>query len=217
MVTKSSLIVVLIILFLLILIYIVPFFPEIEKINPALMPSQIVMSPAFGTIDHVKYISGIGKGDMPVDVVVISIYLSLLDTHVQYYPMSGYLIHQYKEKGKNEFATDRGVAIYNNSSKTVMQSLNNKVIHIYRYTGYFSRRLVSCKDDMPYISDRDPTFAALPRAKVITHQNVTVGKPMGAILLGSRVEIMIPAKNFELSIMKGEKVYGPNTMLGIYR
>jgi len=118
----------LIILMLLILFYRVP-----NKPSNFISNSNMLYSPAYGTIMNIENIK---------NNIKISIFLSLFDPHIQYIPYDGVIINQQIEEGNYFFANNLQKS--NNNVKLITNMRTSQgLITITQITGFFVRRLVS--------------------------------------------------------------------------
>jgi len=137
-----------------------------------------VYSPAYGRIMKIK--------ERDDGTLYIAIFLSPLDIHYQFFPVSGKVERvDYDHTGKFELAYE-----YNKSNQ------NEKCIHtirnqygefvVYQIAGFLVRR-ISAYD--------------------VVGQDAVSGKCMGLIHFGSRVDIIIPQRDrFKLQVAEGDYV-----------
>ena len=147
-----------------------------------------VYSPAYGRIMKIK--------EREDGTLYIAIFLSPLDIHYQFFPVSGTVERvDYDHTGKFELAYE-----FNKSNQ------NEKCIHtirnqygefvVYQIAGFLVRRI------SPYD---------------VVGQEAVSGKCMGLIHFGSRVDIIIPQRDrFKLQVAEGDYVDAENTVLGYY-
>jgi phosphatidylserine decarboxylase len=147
-----------------------------------------VYSPAYGTIVNIEYI--------PENKLLISTFLSPLDVHYQFYPISGIVTNiKYDKTGKYNLAYELTKSRYNEKYITTISNKNGDFV-IYQIAGYFVRRIIS--------------YSKL-------NETVESGEPLGLIHFGSRVDLIVPnASRFRLLAKKGDYVRGSNTLLGSY-
>lgn len=175
------------ILFLLIIAFLLYFYRE-PPLNIRPNDEDSVYSPACGTIMDVIY-----QND---NTVLIPIFLSIFDVHQQTFPVSGVVTDvKYDATGKFNIAYKVNKS---NDNEKVIHTLHNKngTFKIYQIAGLLARRI---------------SYYNHPFTKV---EN---GQKLGIIYFGSRVDIIIPnANKFRLSVKKGQKVDGSNTLIGTY-
>lgn len=146
-----------------------------------------VYSPAFGKILSIKH--------RDKDIFV-SIFLSPLDVHYQYYPVSGTITDiKYDRSGRYALAYELNKSNENEKAITTIKNSNGE-FQIYQIAGMFVRRISSY-------------------GKI--NQSVSSGELLGIIHFGSRVDIIIPKDKFILTVSEGEYVKGFNTLLGYYK
>lgn len=146
---------------------------------------DVVVSPSYGRIQKIMKID---------NKVYISIFLSIIDPHIQYVPYNGLLISQIYKKG-----TFRAAFLWEKST------FNERMIHnfvtrvgtisVVQISGMIARTII------PFIHAK---------------KNVEKGEEIGMIKFGSRVDIIIPIKgNEEMNILvkQGQYVYGGETVL----
>lgn len=149
---------------------------------------DIVYSPGYGTIMDITYNKD--------NTIRIPIFLSPFDIHYQIYPISGILTNiLYDNTGKYELAYK--VNKSNKNEKAIHTILNKHgEFKIFQIAGTLVRRI---------------SYFNKPITKINT------GEFLGMIHFGSRVDIIIPnANRFNLSVKKGDKVSGIETILGYY-
>jgi phosphatidylserine decarboxylase len=181
---KYFIIVIIIIIIIYIYINRSPTYKLDEKNN------NIIYSPAFGKIIGINE-----KGKY----IYISIYLSIMDVHIQYIPINGEIIEQkYDITGKFELAYELDKSRYNEKMITIIKpKIEIPNIYVYQIAGKYVRKIETYIKEYP--------------KKVISKQK------LGIIKLGSRVDIIIPKDKLILMIKKGDRVEGPNTIIGKYR
>jgi phosphatidylserine decarboxylase len=175
-------IVILIIILLLLFFYRHPT-PIIRKSN-----EDYVYSPAFGRIMKIS------RQD---DKLFISIFLSPIDVHYQYCPISGVVSDfKYDATGNFKLAYELNKSNDNEKAITTITNKHGNFI-IYQIAGYIVRRI--------------STF-------VKKSDLVDSGETIGLIHFGSRIDIIIPnAHEFDCKVSEGEYVSGFNTLLGEFK
>ena len=144
-----------------------------------------VYSPAHGTIINIKE---------DTTHIFIAIFLSPLDIHYQFYPVSGKVTSiVYDNTGKYELAYNINKS--KDNEKCIHTIINsNGEFKVYQIAGYFVRRI---------------SYYDKPNT------NVTSGDILGLIHFGSRVDVLIPKHNFKLLVKEKEKVNN-KTLLGYF-
>lgn len=162
--------------------------------NPVIRKSNedYVYSPGFGRIMKINH---------EQDNIFIAIFLSPLDIHYQFSPISGIVKDlKYDATGKFELAYELNKSNQNEKAITTITNKHGDFI-VYQIAGFLVRRISTyCK----------------------IGQNIDCGEKIGLIHFGSRVDIIIPKKSkeqdkeFVLSVKEGEYVNGFDTLLGYY-
>lgn len=151
--------------------------------------SQNVYSPAYGTIMKIT--------ERDDNTTYIAIFLSPLDIHYQFFPVSGEVKQiKYDANGKFELAYELNKS---NENEKCIHVINNQYgdFTVYQIAGFLVRRIT------PYDE---------------VGQKAVSGKCMGLIHFGSRVDIIIPRRNrFQLTAKEGDIVNGLDTVLGYFR
>ena len=152
--------------------------------------SSIVRGPAFGKVMLSQYFPDTNQ-------FIISIFLSVFDIHWQLHPVDGTIVsYHYDHTGKFELAFNYNKSKENEKTITIYQTkLSHHQIIMYQIAGTFARRIQTyCK----------------------IGENVQKGNIMGLILLGSRVDIIIPnGSKFHCFVKKNDFINGSNTQLGL--
>ena len=147
---------------------------------------NIISSPSYGTIKSIIKTK---------DNIHIIIFLGVLDVHIQYYPINGTVInHTYDPSGKFNLAFNLNKSKYNEKMITEIDTKYGQV-YVTQIAGYLVRR-ISCPNKIG--------------------QKVNATNKLGMIKFGSRVDLKIPANDFNLSCKVGDKVFGGQTILGNY-
>lgn len=122
----------------------------------------------------------------------ISIFLSPLDVHVQWAPISGKIVKKKYSSGKFMFAFVEKSSDLNERNDILIEDELNRKIVVRQIAGTIARVIVC------WSSEGD---------------NLESGTKYGMIKFGSRVDVFVP-KNFEFNVSVGQRVYGGNTILG---
>ena len=150
--------------------------------------TQIMYSPASGTIQQIRY--------RPDHTIHIAIFLSPFDQHYQVAPINGTVVRQiYDQNGQFELAYELTKA-HDNEKMITQLSTKYGLVTVTQIAGYLVRRIMSF---------------------IETGEKVKSGEFIGMIAFGSRVDIEIPNSNyFKLNVKEGEKVDAGWTQLGTY-
>lgn len=157
--------------------------------EPPRDPSAVV-SPADGRIVAVEPVSDAYVGDRAIR---ISIYLNLFNVHVNRSPCSGNVINCQYRPGKYLAAFDPRVAEEN--ERTIIDIENSKFrVRFKQIAGFIARRVVN------YLKPGE---------------SVCVGRRMGMIRFGSRVDVIVP-EEMEISVEVREKVRAGISIIGVW-
>lgn len=145
-----------------------------------------IISPCYGTVTNIEKIE---------NNTHITWFLSPLDIHMQYCPVSGF-IHttNYDRTGKFYLAYNASKSRLNEKRIHVIQSIWGPITLI-QVAGFLTRRIESW---------------------VTPDQDVNAGQPIGFIHLGSRVDLILPSNGLTLEISKHNKVKGGCQRIGYY-
>ena len=147
-----------------------------------------VYSPAYGRIMKIK--------ERDDGTLYIAIFLSPLDIHYQFFPVSGKVERiDYDHTGKFQLAYELNKS---NDNEKCIHVIRNKygAFTVYQIAGFLVRRI------SPYD---------------VVGQEAVSGKCMGLIHFGSRVDIIIPQRDrFKLQVAEGDYVSAEDTVLGYY-
>jgi phosphatidylserine decarboxylase len=161
-----------------------PVVRKIEETDP-----YAVYSPAYGKVMNIT--------KRPDNTTYVAIFLSPLDVHYQFFPVSGRVKEVlYDATGKFELAYELNKS---NGNEKCIHVIENEYgdFTVYQIAGFLVRRIS-------------------PYDKV--GQHAVSGECMGLIHFGSRVDIIIPQSDrFDLSVKEGDKVNGLDTVLGRFR
>jgi phosphatidylserine decarboxylase len=167
----------------LLFFYRYPFWLNLQNVD-----ERAVSSPAYGTIMDIRKED---NGDY-----YIAIFLSPLDIHYQFAPITGEIIDKkYDATGKFELAYELNKSHQNEKAIYTIRSKRGD-FKVFQIAGKLVRRI--------------STFCQVG-------QQVNRGDPLGLIHFGSRVDIIIPnpKNDFQIGVKNGDKV-SPDTILGYY-
>jgi phosphatidylserine decarboxylase len=162
------------------------FFRDPERRGPK--GPGLVTSPADGKIVDIGLVEE--PSYMKSESLCVSIFLSLLDVHVNRYPVTGDVDHRTYEAGRFEPAWRRSASHSNERASTGIRSEGSSVL-VRQIAGLAAKRVV--------------TYARLG-------DRVEQGERMGLIRFGSRVDVFLP-KDSTLSVSVGQRAVGGKTVL----
>ena len=146
-------------------------------------PGEIVC-PADGTVLSVRT-------ENDPNVIVVRIFLSIFNVHLQRSPMDGKVESVTYTRGKFAIAY-KPEASENERNLIKITGENGRFAHVEQLTGSIARRIV---------------------AYVGPGGEVKAGNKIGMIYFGSQVAVYLP-KNVRILVGPGDKVYGAETILG---
>jgi phosphatidylserine decarboxylase len=146
-------------------------------------PGEIVC-PADGTVLSVKT-------ESDPDVIVVRIFLSIFNVHIQRSPLEGKVESVTYTKGRFHIAY-KPEAADNERNLIKIKGENGRFVNVEQITGSIARRIVA------YVKAGD---------------EVKAGGKIGMIYFGSQVAVYLP-KDSRILVNVGDKVYGAESILG---
>ncbi len=174
---------------LLLAAFVVYFFRDPERAIP--QGERLILSPADGKILAVKPFPD-WKGPFGESLIRISIFMSVLDVHVNRAPLTAVVNAVTHAPGRFRAAWGEGASADNEQTLTHFASPDGDV-WVKQIAGLIARRIV-CR--------------LRPGDKVVA------GERIGLIRFGSRVDVILPA-TAELKVRRGQTVKGGSTVLGV--
>lgn len=171
----------------LLLCFILFFFRDPDRNIPD--DPNLILAPADGKIVSIKeiqedtYIKGRAHQ--------ISIFLSVVDVHVNRLPAAGQVEYLQYHPGKYLMAWDEKASTQNERTDFGLQHESGKKIFFRQITGFLARRIV-------YHIKKD--------------DEVQAGKRFGMMKFGSRMDVLIPA-HINVEVQEGDKTTGGETVL----
>ena len=165
------------------------FFRDPVRIVPE--GDHLIVSPADGLILDIKEV--ISPIDNSSQVMCISIFLNVLNVHVNRIPISGTIKSTEYIPGRFISASLNKSSELNERQRLVIESkIDNHLIILDQIAGLIARRIV---------------------CQAYDGQNVNSGERFGIIRFGSRVNLYLPL-SIHISAFKGQTVIGGETILG---
>ena len=177
-------------LFLLFSLFIAYFFRDPERIVPR--GDDLILSAADGkviSIKPVKDVEFIGK-----EGILISVFMSVLDVHVNRIPISGQVDYIKYNKGKFFPAFEDKASLENEQNELGLDVSKGKIV-LKQIAGIIARRIV---------------------CKIKPGDQVKTGRRFGMIKFGSRVDLFLP-KNVEVRVKLNQKVKAGETVIGVFK
>ncbi|WP_065095000.1 MULTISPECIES: phosphatidylserine decarboxylase [unclassified Wolbachia] len=154
---------------------------------------DLILSPADGVIskiEEVNYPLSAENGEEK-KFTLVSIFLSVLNVHVNRIPISGTIKEMSYKKGKFVSAMSNRSSNENEKQVIVIEYEKGKEIIVEQIAGLIARRIV---------------------CNLGVSQNVKTGERFGIIRFGSRVNIYVPA-DIEVRVSEGQTVIGGETII----
>ena len=174
----------------LIVAFFCAFFFRVPKINVQFNEDEIA-SPADGTVLSIKT-------ENDPNSVVIRIFMSVFNVHVQRAPVDGKVGEIFYHKGQFLFADKPEAASQN--ERNLMQFFHkadpNRFAHVEQITGAVARRI---------------------ECWVKPGQEIKQGNLIGLIRFGSQVAVYLPKNSVRVVVKEGQKVQGGNTVLALWK
>jgi len=170
----------------LIFLIIVRFFRSPKRVPKTIQGA--VISPADGKIVAVKEVY---EGEfLKTNCIQVSVFMSLLNVHVNWFPVSG-IIKYYKYHPGNYLVAMHPKSSEKNERTTIVVEENGHPVLFRQIAGYLARRIV---------------------CYAIEGQNAKQGSQVGFIKFGSRVDLFLPMDS-RIQVTKGQRVKGSQTVI----
>ncbi|MBO6026083.1 MAG: phosphatidylserine decarboxylase family protein, partial [Bacteroidales bacterium] len=121
----------------------------------------------------------------------ISIFMSIYDVHVNFFPFDGEVTYYKYHPGKFLLAFKPKSSTDNEHNTIILKDKKGREILVRQIAGFVARRIVC---------DLQPGDEAI------------VGEELGMIRFGSRVDVFLPL-DAEVNVKMGDKTYGKETVL----
>jgi phosphatidylserine decarboxylase len=172
---------------LLLALFMAYFFRDPEREIPK--EADIIVSPADGRVTRIENVES-ESGSF----ILVSIFLSPLDVHINRSPIAGRIKSQNYIKGKFKIATSRDASLVN--EQNVLEIGNDDITVICKQiAGILARRIVCWRK---------------------AGDEVGLGERFGLIKFSSRTDLVMP-DTVEVLVKKGERVRGGSTIVGRIR
>lgn len=166
------------------------FFRDPPRVTPA--RDGLVIAPADGIVTGIKSLvppSELGLG--PEMRQRVSIFLSVLDVHINRSPVSGVITHTSHVPGVFVNAANADASEVNERRSTVIRMTGGAEIAVVQIAGLIARRIVT------FVAEGD---------------SLTAGQRIGLIRFGSRVDVYLPpGKRAQIAI--GQTTVGGETLI----
>jgi len=166
------------------------FFRNPKRITPT--DASLIVSPADGILQTIRNAippeeCGLGTEEM----TKLSIFLSVLDVHVNRFPISGKILGIHYHPGKF-FSANLDKASTHNERNSLVLEKDGITIAVVQIAGLIARRIIC-------------------NAKI--NEQAVAGREFGIIRFGSRVDVYVPI-NTKISVLTGQRMVGGETVLG---
>ncbi len=171
-------------------VFLLYFFRDPERTAPA--GDNLILSAADGKVISIKPIH-----DMEFickEGTLISVFMSILDVHVNRIPISGQVNHVKYNKGKFFPAFEEKASLENEQNELGLNTRYGRIV-LKQIAGIIARRIV---------------------CKVKPGDQVKTGGRFGMIKFGSRVDLFLP-KNAEIKVKLNQKVKAGETVIGVFK
>ena len=171
--------------FLLLCLFVAFFFRDPERVVPT--DEKLVVSPADGLVVVLKPVDpNDGNSGM-----LISIFLSIFDVHINRSPLAGKIISTEYRPGRFLIATKQKASLENEQNVVTVENQYARVV-FKQIAGLIARRIVFWKQDGDVVK---------------------MGERVGLIKFGSRVDILLPPQ-VKVLVKKGDHVKGGISIIG---
>ncbi len=172
---------------IVLLLFVVWFFRDPERKTPE---GDSVLSPADGTVIKIeknnKYEQFMGK-----DAVCISIFMSVLNVHVNRFPVNGTVADKQYNKGRFHVAHVDKASEFNEQTALFIKDDKDRKLVVVQIAGFVARRIV-CNIDRG--------------------SRMTAGKKYGMIKFGSRLDVYVEPGR-EIKVSRGDKTRAGETII----
>jgi len=127
--------------------------------------------------------------------IMVSVFMSPFNIHVNWYPFKGKVIYTKYHKGKYLAAYNPKSSINNERNSIVLENKDGKAVLIRQIAGVMARRIISYAKK---------------------HDKVEQGEEFGIIRFGSRVDFFLPL-DVKLNIKIGDKVSAQTTVIAYFK
>lgn len=164
-------------------------FRDPKRVSPT--RAGLVLSPADGTIERIEQTEAPEQLGMEGTCTRISIFLNLLDVHVNRVPVSGTVRKVHYEKGLHMSPLWDKAHLRNERQLCCIETPEGKAIGVVQITGQIARTIV---------------------CELVEGQQVTAGQKYGIIRLGCLVDIYLPEGVAPL-VIEGQKMVGGESVI----
>jgi phosphatidylserine decarboxylase len=157
--------------------------------RPTVEVDEFVISPADGKVVSIERV--LEEEYFNSHMIVISIFMSPLDVHINWSPVKGEVVYNQYHKGSHLVAWHPKSSIQNERNTLVIRGLNNDEIMVRQIAGAMARRIVHFKSK---------------------GMNVRQAEEIGFIKFGSRVDLFLP-EHYKVKVNLGDGVIGSQSII----
>jgi phosphatidylserine decarboxylase len=150
----------------------------------------LILAPADGTVVAVARYPG---NELPEEATQLSIFLSVLDVHVNRAPVATVVERVDYRPGTFRLAWRDEASRANEQNLIFLKTTEGRLL-VKQIAGFLARRIV---------------------CRVAPGQHLKTGERIGMILFGSRVDLIVPA-SARLSVKPGDRVKGGSSVVGVF-
>lgn len=181
---------ILIVFSILLFIFTLNFFRDPERVTP--VGDGLVVAPADGTV--IKVDTVVEDRYLKSDAIMISIFMSPVDVHVNRHPISGTIGYFEYIPGEFFAAFEDKASLKNEQTHIGIENNRGKVF-FKQIAGFVARRIV---------------------APLKVGDVAVMGKRFGMIKFGSRVDVYVP-KSAEIKVVLNQKTVAGETILAVMK
>ncbi|MBW7888509.1 MAG: phosphatidylserine decarboxylase family protein [Bacteroidetes bacterium] len=171
-------------------IFTLNFFRDPERVTPA--DDKLIISPADGTVIKIEKVDETEFMKSPS--VMVSIFMSPINVHVNRIPITGIVKYFQYVKGEYFAAFEDKASLKNEQTHIGIESPKGRVF-FKQIAGFIARRII---------------------ANVNVEDSVEAGKRFGMIKFGSRVDIYVP-ENAAIKVSLNEKTSAGETIIAEFK
>ena len=170
-------------------LFCVYFFRNPNRLTP--VGEGLVISPADGTVVAISQTSPPAELKIDEPMLKISIFLNVINVHVNRVPIAGKVIGTHYHPGKFLNASLDKASVHNERQSVVLETLSGVKVAFVQIAGLIARRIVCDLEE---------------------GMEVKAGQRYGIIRFGSRMDVYLPAKIIP-TVGVGQTVIGGETIL----
>ena len=175
---------------LFIALYCAFFFRDPDRISP--LGDDLVLSPADGVVKKIAKVAPLAELDMKdKEVYRVSIFLSILDVHINRIPIDGRITKLHYHHGQFMNASFDKASDLNERQSVRITANSGREVGLVQIAGLIARRIVC------YLNEE---------------QEVAKGERYGLIRFGSRVDIYLPL-SADIKVLEGQYMIGGESII----